>query len=215
MHLDLTSSKPSWIEVYRLCIGFINPRPIALVSTLSPAGESNLAPFSFYNMVCARPPVVMISCGKNRHGRDKHTFENIASTREFAIATVTREIADRAVRCGADLPAGQSEFEFAGLSPVPASAIRAPLVRESPINVECRLREIIHIGDNGPGSSNVIFGDILAIHVADELLDPNGHIDPHKLTATGRLGGAWYADADDPYTVEIPKIDETQKFVGG
>ena len=215
MYVDLASSQMSWIEVYRLCIGFINPRPIALVSTLSSAGQLNLAPFSFYNMVCARPPVVIISCGKNRHGEDKHTYQNIAATREFVIATVTTAIADQMVRSGADLPAGQSEFEFSGLTPVPARLVRPPMVRESPINIECRLREVVHIGDQGPGSSNVIFGDVLAIHVEDELLDGDGHIDPHKLTTVGRLGGAWYANADEPYALEIPRVGEKQKFVGG
>lgn len=205
MFLDLTSGELSWIEVYRLCIGFINPRPIALVSTISAEGGLNLAPYSFYNMVCARPPVVIIGCGKNRHGQDKDTYLNIAQTREFVIATVTAEIAANMVMCGADIPNGQSEFAFSGLTPARARLVRPPLVHEAKVNIECRLRDVVHIGDNGPGSANVVFGDVVAIHVADELLDAHGHIDPHRLETVGRLGGSWYANAERPYSLEIPK----------
>lgn len=206
MFLDVRAGARDWIEIYRLCIGFINPRPIALTSTLAPDGRRNLAPFSFYNMVCARPPVVMISCGKNRHGRDKDTFRNIESTREFVIATVTSDIAEPMVRCAADLPYGESEFDFSGLTPTPARLVRAPWVQEAVINLECRLRQILPIGDGGPGSANLVFGDVLGIHVRDDLLDAGGLIDPRKLHTVGRLGGTWYSDVLQPYELHIPSL---------
>lgn len=203
MQIDLRTAPGDWRQVYRLCISFINPRPIALVSTLSSDGRPNLAPFSFYNMVCANPPVVMICPGVHRDGRPKDTLVNIRQTGQFAIATVTPELAPRMVRCAADLPYGQSEWDFAGLTPAPASQVSPPLVRESPINIECRLRQLVPLG-SGPGSSTVVFGDIVHIHVADELLGDDLTCDPHKLSTVGRLGGTWYCDVTRPYSLRIP-----------
>ena len=203
MLIDVAATEKSWIEIYRLCIGFINPRPIALASTISADGRTNLAPYSFYNMVAANPPVVFISAGVKRDGRGKDTYQNIKQTGEFVIATVTAPLAERMVRAAADLPYGESEFEFAPFSARPATCVRPPLVAESPINIECRLRQIVPIGD-GPGAAQVIFGDIVAIHVDDAVLDADGHVDPHKLPTVGRLGGAYYANVTAPYELHIP-----------
>lgn len=203
MFVDVRGGERNWRDLYHLCISFIIPRPIALVGTISPEGMHNLAPFSFYNMVCANPPVVMISNGLHRDGSLKHTCRNIEATREFSVATVTPDIGPQMARSAADLPYGDSEFPFAGLTPAPARHIRAPLVAESRINLECTLRQVIVLGD-GPGSSHVMLGDIVAIHVADDLLDAQGVCDPHKLTAVGRLGGKWYANTINPYEMSIP-----------
>jgi flavin reductase (DIM6/NTAB) family NADH-FMN oxidoreductase RutF len=97
----------------------------------------------------------------------------------------------------------QSEFDFSGLTPAPAQFVKAPLVRESPVNIECRVRDIVAIG-SGPGSANVVFGNIVALHVADWLLNDDGLIDPHKLRTIGRLGGTEYVTVSDPYTLLIP-----------
>lgn len=205
MLVDVRAGEKSWADIYRLCIGFICPRPIALASTISREGKRNLAPYSFYNMVCANPPVVMISCGVNRNGGEKDTLVNVVDTREFAVATVTAPIAEPMARCGASLPWGESEFEFSGLTPTPARFIAPSLVKESPINIECKLRETYKIG-SGPGSSTLIFGEILAIHVDDALLDGDQHIDASKLAAVGRLGGQAYANVERPYNLQIPDV---------
>ncbi len=203
MLINVAAGKMDWRQLYRLCISFINPRPIALVSTVAPDGRRNLAPFSFYNMVCANPPVVMVSTGRHRDGSPKDTLRNVEQMHEFAIATVTTAIATPMVRTAAEFPYGESEWEFAGLTPLPATLIRPPLVKEAPINIECRLRQLLTISDQ-PGGATLIFGEIAAIHVADELLTTEGVVDPHKLTTVGRLGGRWYADARTPYEMEIP-----------
>jgi flavin reductase (DIM6/NTAB) family NADH-FMN oxidoreductase RutF len=130
---------------------------------------------------------------------------NIKATQEFVIATVSAEIALPMNRCAAELPTGQSEFAFSGLTPVPASKVKPPLVRESPVNMECRLRQIVTTG-NGPGGGNVVFGDILAIHLGDEILGADGLVDPHKLSTVGRLGGAWYCNVTEPYELHIPEV---------
>lgn len=203
--IDIGGGEKSWIDIYRLCIGFINPRPIALAATISADGKHNVAPFSFYNMVSAKPPVVHISTGTNRHNGHKDTLQNVEQTSCFTVATVTVDIAEPMVRCATELPYGESEFAYSGLTPKPATLVAAPLVAEAQVNIECKLREIMVIGD-GPGASHVIFGDIQMIHVANEVLNDDGTIDPHKLRTVGRLGGAYYANVTSPYELQVPKV---------
>ncbi len=201
---DLIAGDLDWRDTYHLCIGFINPRPIALVSTIAPDGRTNLAPFSFYNMVSANPPLVIFCPGLNRDGRPKDSLINVEKTHEFVVATVVPDIAMPMAATAASLPYGQSEFEFSGLTPAPARHVRAPLVKEAPVNIECRLHQIVRSGD-GPGASSIVFGRIVAIHIDPALLDEHGHVDPRRLTTVGRLGGPYYADANDPYELKIPK----------
>lgn len=205
MYVDIEAGHKPWREVYQLLIGFINPRPIALVSTVSPAGVLNLAPYSFFNMVSANPPVVIFCPTVRRTGGHKDTLLNVHAAGEFVIATVSAAMARQMNACAAELPPDRSEFEFTGLTPMPATRVRAPLVQEAPVNMECRLREIKPIGE-GPGSGNVVFGDVLAIHVTEDILDAKGVPDPRKLTTVGRLGGSWYANADEPYEMKIPTV---------
>lgn len=205
MYLDLQAGQKPWRDVYKLCIGFINPRPIALVSTRAPTGELNLAPFSFYNMVSGNPPVVLFCPTFRRGGEPKDTLQNIRATGQFVIATVSATLAKPMSRCAAELPTGQSEFDFSGLTPVPATKVQPPLVKESLVNIECSLRQIVTTGE-GPGGGSVVFGDILAIHIADEILDAGGLVDPHKLSTVGRLGGSWYCNVTQPYELKIPEV---------
>lgn len=201
-YIDVSSA--DWREVYKLCIGFINPRPIALVSTVSAGGEHNLAPFSFYNMVSANPPVVMFCPGTKRDGGRKDSLVNAEATGEFVVATVTESIAERMNTCSASLPHGESEFDLSGLTPAPATKVKPPLVAESPVNIECTLREIKVISDQ-PGGASLVFGDIVAIHCADWLLDADGSVDPRKICTVGRLGGLNYCNTRDVFDLPRPK----------
>ncbi|MFQ5601265.1 MAG: flavin reductase family protein, partial [Candidatus Krumholzibacteriia bacterium] len=138
--IEIGSDAKQWRELYPLFVGFVNPRPIALVSSISGDGVHNLAPFSFYNMVSALPPVVVFAPANRRDGATKDTLRNIRETREFVIATVTEEIVRQAVDCAAEIAPEESEFEFSGLTPTPAMKVGPPLVRESPMNIECAVR---------------------------------------------------------------------------
>jgi flavin reductase (DIM6/NTAB) family NADH-FMN oxidoreductase RutF len=205
MYVDVKAGQLDWTQVYRLCIGVVNPRPIALVSTVSPDGQPNLAPFSFYNLISANPPVVVFGPSLRRDRSRKHTLINVEATRQFVIAAVTEDIRQKMVSCAADLPYGHSEFDFSGLTPTPATQVKPHLVKEASANFECSLRQIITTGDQ-PGSGSIIFGDILAIHLRDDVLDAAGLVDPHKLHTVGRLGGRWYCTVTQPYEMHIPKV---------
>lgn len=202
MFIDLANTEHSWRAMHRLYLSFVQPRPIAFASTIGPDGRPNLAPFSFYNMLSANPPVVVFSPAINRHGNKKDTLRNIEATREFVIATVTEPIAERMNICSTEYDYGVSEFEESGLTPMPASCVRAFLVKESPVNIECRLRQIVPLGD-GPGGGQAVFGDVLAVHVDDAVLAEGDMVcDPTKLQAVGRMGGDFYARTLDHFALK-------------
>lgn len=207
MLIDMTAAEFDWRAAYRYLVGCVNPRPIALVSTVNAKGQRNLAPFSFFNMVSANPPVLMFSAALNRRREPKHTHRNIAETREFVVAIVDAEIGAKMVRSAAELPYGESEFDFSGLTPAAARHVAASLIAEAPVNLECSLRQILSMGESA-GAGQVIFGDLRAVHIRDSLLSPDReHVDPHKLRSVGRLGGAWYCNVADPYEMHIPSVE--------
>jgi flavin reductase (DIM6/NTAB) family NADH-FMN oxidoreductase RutF len=203
---EIGADPKQWRELYGLFIGFVNPRPIALVSTMSPEGTANLAPYSFYNLVSAQPPVVVLGPSLRPDGSPKDSLRNIEATGEFVIATVTTAIVRQAVDCATPLPYGTSEFDWSGLSAVPAQQVRAPLVRESPVNMECTLREVLRFGSN-PGAGNAVLGDVRRVHVDESVLDARGRVDPRRMPTVGRLGGKWYCTVSQPYELEIPPAD--------
>lgn len=209
MYIDIKSGQTDWRDYYGLLIGSVAPRPIALVSSLSPTGTENLAPFSWFNMVSANPPVLMVSTGIKRDGQPKDTFANVRASKQFVVAVVTEAIANQMARCASALPPDQSEFAWAGLTPRSATQIRPPLVLESPVNFECVLRQVIAINDE-PGGANVILGDIVALHVADWVLASDGLIDTEKLRSVGRLGRSEYVNVVDRYAMEIPPPPATE-----
>lgn len=201
--IEIGADPRQWRDLYPLFIGFVTPRPIALVSTVSSAGTTNLAPFSFYNLVSAQPPVVIFGPANRPDGHPKDTLRNIETTGEFVIATVTEDLVRQAVACAAALPPETSEFDWSGLEPSRPSRVRPPLVRAAPVNLECTLRQILRFG-SGAGAGNAVLGDVRVVHVAPEILDARGRVDPTRLRTVGRLGGRWYCTVQQPYEIEIP-----------
>ena len=202
MTIDLSNTTHSWRAMHRLYVSFVQPRPIAFVSTVDAAGRPNLAPFSFYNMLSANPPVVVFSPALNRHGKPKDTLVNIQATGEFVIATVTEPIAERMNICSTEFDPGVSEFARSGLTAIPASRVRPPLVKESPVNIECKLRQIVSLGD-GPGAGQAVFGDVIAVHVDDAVLAAGDMVcDAAKLQAVGRMGGSEYSRTLDRFKLD-------------
>jgi flavin reductase (DIM6/NTAB) family NADH-FMN oxidoreductase RutF len=173
---------------YKLLIGSIVPRPIAFVSTVSPDGVPNLAPFSFFNAVCGNPPVVSFASGFRVPPKD--TLGNVRATREFVVNIVTEDIAEKMNLTSGEYPADVDEFAISGLTPIPSDLVKPPCVRESPINMECKLLQIVDISVLPLGGSLVI-GEVLRFHIDPAIMD-DFRIDAGKLRAIGRMGGNEY-----------------------
>jgi len=176
------------MALYRLMISIVVPRPIAWTSTISADGVLNAAPFSYFQALSSKPPVVMISVGQRKGGRAKDTRTNIEATREFVVNLVSETSGVRMVRTSVDYPPEVSEFAEAGLTPVPSSRVKAPRIGESAVSLECKLNRVLDVGKSG-----VCIGEVVAIHVRDDVLAADGTVDPWKLRPLARLGGASYA----------------------
>ncbi len=203
MYLELADHDARWADVYRLAITFVVPRPIGWVSTVSPDGRRNLAPFSFYNMVSGNPPVVIFCPALRRDGQPKDSLRNVEQTGQFVVATATEALAQQMNDSSVDAPYGVDEFELVGLTPAPARLVRPALVAESPVNIECTLIEVKRFGDFA-GAGQVFFGRVVAIHVNDDVLAPDGLVDPARLRALGRMGRLTYCRTTDTFDLPRP-----------
>ena len=201
MHLDFT--KLSARDAYQWMTLTILPRPIAWVSTIAADGKTNLAPFSFFQGVCANPPTLMFVPVNNRQGVKKDTVRNIEAVPEFVVNLVPHALAAQMNSTAALLPYGESEFEKFGIAAVPSTQVRPPRVAAAPVAYECRLDRFVHIGE-GPLAANVVFGRILTVHVRDDVLGADGKPDPRKLDLVGRLGGEEYATTRDVFSLVRP-----------
>lgn len=197
----------------RILLGTVVPRPIAWVSTINANGQPNLAPFSFFNAVCTRPPTLLFCPGvRGLDGAAKDTLGNIRTTGEYVINVVTEATAEAMNKTATELPAQINEFEFAGLTQVPSVRVRPPRVGESPVNFECQLRQIVDIGDGQPGSGWIVIGEIVHLHVADEVLLPEHKIDIRALQPVGRLAGYSYTRVNDIFEMKrLPPQIPTRK----
>lgn len=182
----------------------VAPRPIAFASTVDSAGVRNLSPFSFFNAFGSNPPTIAFA--PNRRGRDgtvKHTYLNIAAVKEFVVATVSHAMVQQMNVASAEYGDGVDEFLKSGFTPLPARFVKAALVAESPVQMECRLKEIVELG-SGPGSGLMVIGEVLCFHV-DEGLMKDDLPDPAKLDHVGRNGGAFYTRASGDALFEVAK----------
>jgi flavin reductase (DIM6/NTAB) family NADH-FMN oxidoreductase RutF len=191
------------LSVYRVLIGVVTPRPIAWVTTVDAPGRVNLAPFSFFNAFGGSPPVVVFAPNRKRDGSKKDTLLNVEATGEFVLNAAVAELADRVSLSSKELPFGESEVELTGLSTLPSLRVRPPRLRESPVHMECRLRQVLQFGE-GVASANLVIGEVALIHVSDDVLDAKGRIDPAKLQTIGRLGGDWYCRTTDRFEMKRP-----------
>jgi len=186
-----------------LCAG-VAPRPIAFASTVDEAGVRNLAPFSFFNAFGSNPP--MLAFAPNRRGRDgsvKHTYQNAVAVKEFVISTVSYAMVQQMNVASAEYGDGVDEFVKSGFTPLPARFVKAALVAESPLQMECRLHQVVELG-TGPGSGLMVIGEVLCFHVREDLL--KGDLpDTTRLDHVGRNGGAYYTRAFGEALFEVAK----------
>lgn len=203
MHIDVASTDV--IRVYRLLIELVVPRPIAWVTTISSVGKVNLAPFSFFNAFGANPPIVVFSPTLRRDGSKKDTLRNVEQTGQFVVNLAVESLAHAVNQSSLDLPYGESEVELLNLELTPSTHVQPPRIAQAPAHLECKVHQIVSIG-NGPIAANLVIGQVLAIHVDDQLLDPHGAVDPRKLQAIARLGGDYYCRSTDLFTLERPRL---------
>lgn len=190
---------------YRVLTGVVVPRPIAFVSTKSADGAVNLAPYSFFNAVAYDPPTIVFSSSRKVDDKSKDTLRNVEETGEFVVNVVVDDIAAAMNKTAAEFPDDVDEFEIAGLTPVPSDIVRAPRVAESPVNMECRLEQVISIGSATEGHGLVI-GTILLMHIRDDIV--SGHrIDHSRLKPIGRLAGNMYCHTADTFELTRPVYD--------
>ena len=190
--------------MYRCLTSLVLPRPIAWVSTLSGDGKLNLAPFSFFNVVCANPPtVVFCPMLGGRTGQPKDTLNNLREVPEFVIQVASRQLAERMNLCSGEFAPEVDEFEVAGLTPVPSRKVKVPRVAEARAHLECKLRDIITVGE-GSGSGSMVLGEVVLIEVEDSLL-VQGEVQVDRLAPIGRLGGADYCTVEHRFALQRPE----------
>jgi flavin reductase (DIM6/NTAB) family NADH-FMN oxidoreductase RutF len=199
--VDVASA--SIVDVYQLLVGVVTPRPIAWVTTLSPAGVVNLAPFSFFNAFGANPPIVIFSPTLRRDGSKKDTLINLESLGEFVLNAATASLAETVNLTSKEIPPNESEVLLAKLTVLPSTKVRPPRIAESPVNMECKVRQIIPCG-GGPIAANLVIGEILVMHIAEEVLDDRHRIDPRKLRTVARLGGDFWCNTSELFEQKRP-----------
>lgn len=205
MRTEVGGSDFNWIDFYKMGVSIVGPRPIAWVSSLSADGIANVAPYSFFNMVSANPPVLMFAPTVRRTRDHKDTLSNIQATKEFVVGVVTEDNAGAMVQTSGDYPADVDEFEAVGLTKLDASKVKPALIGESPINFECVLDQVISYGSD-PGCGQMVLGKVVALHVDDAMLAEDGLVDPTKLRTVGRLGRNTYARTTDLFDIPRPKV---------
>lgn len=189
---------------YKLLIGSVLPRPIAFVSTISPEGKLNLAPFSFFTGVCSSPPTILFCpMVRGSDGHKKDTLLNIEATGEFVVNIVSEDIVSQMNQTAAEYPHGVNEFAESGLTPAPSVLIKPPRVLESPVSMECKLQQIVFVGDGGLGSGSVVLGTVVRFHVREDLYH-SGRIDTALLKPVARLAGSAYCPVRDAFEVQRP-----------
>ncbi|MGB0886203.1 MAG: flavin reductase family protein [Chitinophagales bacterium] len=193
-------------ERHQLIIGAVGPRPICWASTVNEAGEINLAPYSFFNAYSSNPPILVFS--SNRRGRDnttKDTLHNIEATREVVINIVPYSLVNQMTISSTDYSAEVNEFEKAGVTPLESELVKPFRVKESPVQFECKVTEIIPLGSEG-GAGNLFICEIVKMHFSERVLDEDKTLNPFKLDLVARMGKSYYcrANKDSIFEIENP-----------
>jgi len=192
-------------KLHRYLLGAIGPRPIAFASTMDKDGVANLAPFSFFNAFSANPPILVFSPARSgRTNTTKDTYNNVKILPEVVINVVNFELVHQMSLASSPYPSSVDEFVKSGLTPVASECVQPPRIKESPVQFECKVNEVIELGDQG-GAGNLIICEVLRIHIDEAILDKHQMIDQHKIDLVSRMGGNWYCRADENSMFEIPK----------
>ncbi|MFT5915295.1 MAG: flavin reductase (DIM6/NTAB) family NADH-FMN oxidoreductase RutF [Bacteroidia bacterium] len=192
-------------ELHGYMLGAIGPRPIAFASTIDKAGQVNLSPFSFFNCFSSNPPILVFSPARSgRDGTLKNTLENVREVPEVVINIVQHSIVEQMSLASTAYPKGVNEFVKAGFTELASETIQPPRVKESHVHFECKVNEIVTLGNEG-GAGHLVICQVQRMHINDGILDSDGKIDPKKIDLVGRMGGDWYCRANGNSLFEVEK----------
>lgn len=207
LRIDPTAVPTARLHSYLLSA--VAPRPIAFASTVDESGNPNLAPFSFFNAFSSNPPVLIFSANRRvKDGTTKDTYSNIKATREVVINTVSHKFVRKAALASIEYPSQVNEFEKAGFTPLKSELVKPFRVAESAVHFECRVNDIIGLGEKG-GAGNLFICEVLLMHISKEVMDAQGRIDPHRIDLCARMGGPLYCRASGDAVFEINQPPET------
>ena len=192
-------------ELHKILLSSIAPRPIAFASTVDSIGNVNLSPFSYFNVFSSNPPILIFSPSRRvRDNTTKHTLENAMETKEVVINVVNFPIVEQMSKSSIEYEKGVNEFIETGLTQVESLLVKPPRVLESPISFECKVQDIVSLGESG-GAGQLIIAKVVQIHIDKKFLDKNGDIDSEKLDLVARMGGDWYTRSTKESMFKIPK----------
>lgn len=202
------SIEPKELEIphlHQLLLGAVGPRPIAFASTVDAEGNPNLSPFSFFNVFSANPPIMVFSPARSgRTNTTKDTYDNVKEHPECVINIVNYDIVEQMSLSSSPYAKGVNEFTKSGLTPIASDIVKPFRVKESPVQFECKVNEVIELGTNG-GAGNLVICEVVKIHVREDILTENKRIDQKKIDLVARMGGNWYCRADENSMFEITK----------
>ena len=191
-------------QLHGYLLGAVSPRPICFASTVDTEGNVNLAPYSFFNVFSAKPPIMIFSPARRvRDNTTKHTLENILNTKEVVINIVSHAMVQQMSLASAEYAQNVNEFVKAGFTEVASEKVKAPRVAEAPVQFECKVNEVVALGTEG-GAGNLIIAEVIKLHINEVILDSEGKIDPLKIDTVARMGGNWYSRAKEGL-FEVPK----------
>ena len=192
-------------QLHAYLLGSVAPRPICFASTIDAEGNANLSPFSFFNVFGSNPVTLIFSPARRvRDNTIKHTLENCYATKEVVISVVNYNMVQQMSLASCEYPKGVDEFAKAGFTPEKAQHVKPFLVKESPVNMECIVKQVIETGQEG-GAGNLIICEMVAMHINDAVLNESGQIDPHKIDLVARMGGDYYCRASGDAVFTVPK----------
>ena len=190
--LSILPQEVSTGKLHGYLLSAVSPRPIAFASTVDGVGNVNLSPFSFYNVFSANPPILVFSPARRvRDNTTKHTLENILITKEVVINIVNYDMVQQMSLSSTEYPDGVNEFIKSGLTEVASDIVKPPRVQEAPVQFECKVNDVIALGNQG-GAGNLVIAEVVKLHIKETVLDTDGKIDANKIDAVARMGGNWY-----------------------
>ena len=203
--LTLDPKELSTKDLHGYLLSSVGPRPIALASTIDENGRPNLSPFSFFNVFSANPPIAIFSPARRvRNNTTKHTLENAQLTKEVVINVVSHAIVEQTSLSSTEYEEGVNEFVKAGFTPIASDRVKPYRVKESPVQMECIVKEIVSLGSEG-GAGNLVICEIVKMHISESILNEQKQIDPHKIDLVGRMGANWYCRASGESVFEVLK----------